>query len=156
MGAGTDFDKWLQQVADLESPWKQTGWVAAKLKERNPGFDGNVQPTIENGVVTGLTFLTDHVTDISPVRALTGLKKLNCGGSAWQMGRLWDLSPLKGMSLTSLDIEFTAVMDLAPLKDMKLSHLSCTGTRVSDLAPLKGMPLTDLVCRHVRCPICRR
>ena len=49
--------------------------VAAKLKERNPGFDGKVKPTIEDGVVTDLEFLTDNVTDISPVRAWRGCER---------------------------------------------------------------------------------
>ena len=39
--------------------------------ELNPGFDGKVTPMIENGVVTELQFVTDNVTDISPVRART-------------------------------------------------------------------------------------
>ena len=42
--------------------------MAAKLKELNPGFDGKVTPTIENGVVTGLKFLTDNV-DVSHASA---------------------------------------------------------------------------------------
>jgi hypothetical protein len=47
----------------------------------NPGFDGTVTPTIRNGVVTGLQFVTDEVDDISPVRALKGLRELDGGGS---------------------------------------------------------------------------
>ena len=35
-------------------------------------------PTIEGGVVTGLFFVSDHVADISPVRALAGLKRPRC------------------------------------------------------------------------------
>ena len=71
----TAFDAWLKQVAALPAE-KQVEAVAAKLKELNPGFDGKVTHTIENGVVTELQFLTDNVTDISPVRALTGLQEL--------------------------------------------------------------------------------
>ena len=65
---------------------KQVEAVAAKLKELNPGFDGKVTHKIEGGVVTELEFLTDNVTDISPVRALTGLRKLNCSGTPGQEG----------------------------------------------------------------------
>ena len=55
--------------------------VAAKLKERNPGFDGKETHKVEGGVVTFLFFWADNVTDLSPVRALTGLQTLNCAGS---------------------------------------------------------------------------
>ena len=73
-------DAWLKQVAALPAE-KQVEAVAAKLKERNPGFDGKVTPKIEDGVVTELQFLTDNVTDISPVRALPGLRVLAFAGS---------------------------------------------------------------------------
>jgi hypothetical protein len=49
---------------------KQVKAVAKKLQELNPGFDGKVTPTIDFLDVTGLAFVTDNVTDISPVRAL--------------------------------------------------------------------------------------
>ena len=82
--------------------------VSKKLMELNPGFDGKLTdgegkpPFIENGVVKRLGFATDNVTDISPVRALTGLSCLNCSGSGPEKGRLSDLSPLKGMPLANL------------------------------------------------------
>jgi tRNA A-37 threonylcarbamoyl transferase component Bud32 len=121
--------------------------VVAKLKERNPGFDGVVKPTIENGSVTGLEFVTDYVTDLSPLRALPALKRLDCHGSAPDKGSLADLSPLKGMALTTLLFSLnTGVTDLSPLKGMPLTLLGCGGTRVSDLSPLRGMPLTRLYC----------
>ena len=74
--------------------------------ELNPGFDGKVTgtdrkgpPKIRSGVVTELAFSTDNVTDISPVRALLGLKELNCSGSRTaggsSKGKLSDLSPCK-------------------------------------------------------------
>ena len=47
------FDEWVKKTAALPAD-KQVEAVAAKLKDRNPGFDGNVTPTVENGVVTGL------------------------------------------------------------------------------------------------------
>ena len=101
VGSRRRFDAWLKQVAAVPAE-KQVDAVAAKLKELNPGFDGKVTPRIENGVVTGLEFLTDNVTDISPVRALPGLKSsCSCRGQQ-AVGRLCgrassrDLSPLKG------------------------------------------------------------
>ena len=127
-------DAWVKQVAALPAD-KQVEAVAAKLKERNPGFDGKVTPTIENGVVVGLEFASDEVTDISPVRALAGLRTLKCDGSGEGTGWLADLSPLKDMKLTTLD---------------------CCHTKVSDLSPLKDMKLTSLASGIRRCPTCRR
>ena len=138
-----DFDAWRQQVAAMK-PDEQVEAVKAELKKRNPDFDGKVTPTIEKGVVVGLEFLSDEVTDLAPVRALAGLRTLNCSGSNSGTGRLADLSPLKGMKLTSLWCYHTPVSDLSPLKDMMLTFLDCNDTKVSDLAPLKGIPLKEI------------
>ena len=131
--------------------------VKAELKERNPDFDGKVTPKIENGgVVTGWNFSTDEVTDISPVRALAGLRTLELWRQTRGKGQLADLSPLKDMKLTHLHCGSTKVSDLSPLKDMKLTSLVCSDTQVSDLSPLKGMKLTNLDAGTRRCPTCRR
>jgi hypothetical protein len=102
------FDPWFEQTAALPAE-EQVKAVATRLRELNPGFDGKVTdldgqapPKIENGVVTELRFVTDNVTDISPVRALSKLKALWCYGSYRASGRLSNLSPLKGMPLTFL------------------------------------------------------
>ena len=50
-------------------PEEQVRAVAQKLKEFNPGFDGKVTSEIHNGVVTAFGLVTDHVTDISPLRS---------------------------------------------------------------------------------------
>jgi Leucine-rich repeat (LRR) protein len=129
---------------------EQVRAVAAKLKELNPGFDGEVTHKVEGGVVTALQFVTDEVTDVSPVRALPGLRLLECNGSASGKGKLADLSPLKGMKLTNLACYFTQVSDLSPLEGMKLRRLHCSGTRVSDLSALKGTELSNLHCAGTR------
>ena len=128
---------------------KQVEAVAVKLKELNPGFDGKVTHKVEDGVVTELQFSTDEVTDISPVRAFTALRVLDCGGTHVNFtrgnGRLADLSPLKGMNLaglTQLNLGWTRVGDewLAHLKGAKnLLYLHLQGTQVGDegLAHLK-------------------
>lgn len=143
---------WTEQVAKMPAK-EQVKAVAKKLIERNPGFDGIVTPRIEGGVVTELRFLTDQVTDISPVRALTQLRTLNCGGS-WTprngMGRITDLSPLKGMKLSKLIIDNTQLADLSPLAEVPLTHLACPWTQVTDLSPLAGLPLTELDLQHTR------
>jgi Leucine-rich repeat (LRR) protein len=135
------FDQWAKQVAAMPAD-EQVKAVAQKLQELNPGFDGKVTPTTDGGVVTGLQFLTDNVTDISPVRAFEGLKTLQCSGGS--QGRLGSIAPLKGMPLTELVINHTHVTNLSPLSGMKLTNLSCYGGGVTDLSPLKDVPLTLL------------
>src|SRR5262249_5469300 len=138
-------DAWLKKVAALPAA-KQVEAVVAELKKRNPGFDGKVTSRIKGTVVTDLQFITDQVTDLAPVRALPGLRALDCRGSAAGKGKLVDLSPLRGMKLTDLNCGSTKVSDLSPLKGMNLRTVGFFSTPVRDLAPLKGMNLTDLNC----------
>jgi serine/threonine protein kinase len=59
--------------------------------------------------------------------------------------QLSDLSPLKGMPLTSADFAGCATLgDLTPLKGMPLRKLSLIRCQVRDLTPLQGMKLTTL------------
>jgi hypothetical protein len=125
---------------------QQLAPVSAMLKERNPGFDGTMTPTINDGVITGLAFVTDHVTDLRPLRTLPGLKTLACEGGTHGSCQLADLSPLKGMALTTLACRGNRIADLSPIKDMPLTLLACGGNPVADLSPLKGMQLTHLYC----------
>ena len=137
------FEAWTKHVAAMPAE-EQVEAVAKKLLELNPGFDGKVTPTIEGGVVTGLQFLTDNVTDISPVRALPGLTYLYCHGTDYGKGKLADLSPLRGLPLENLILELNDVADLSPLKDMPIDQLHLRGTKVTDLSPLRGGRLTNL------------
>jgi Leucine-rich repeat (LRR) protein len=137
-------EAWLKQVAAMPTEEKLAA-VVAKLKEQNPNFDGKMTHiTSDSGLVTELRVFTDDLKDISAVRALEGLQKLDCIGSNWGNGLLDDLSPLEGLKLSSLDCSGTGVADLSPLKGMPLRTLACNGTPVKDLAPLAGMPLTTL------------
>jgi Leucine-rich repeat (LRR) protein len=143
------FDEWCRTVAGL-LPKEQVEAVRRKLQELNPGFDESVSPFNPSGAVKELDFLADNVTDLSPVRALPRLEQLVCAGSAAGKGKLYDLSPLKGMSLTGLECGSTRVKDLSPLRGMRLTRLVCCFTPVSDLSPLSGMPLSHLDCHHAR------
>ena len=104
------FQQWMKHVATLPAE-EQADAVAKKLQELNPGFDGKETHAIEGNVVTELEFATDSVTNLSPVRALTRLKSLKCASNIWdaskRVGTLSDLSPLKGMALTTLDVRCT-------------------------------------------------
>ena len=70
---------WLKEVAALPVT-QQADAVAAKLKDLNPGFVGPVTPRIEGREVTWLAVPLVTVTDISPLRALPGLRTLDLGG----------------------------------------------------------------------------
>ena len=79
------------------------------------------------------------ISDLSPLKGmpLTSLNLDRCG-------QVTDLSPLKGMPLTSLNLWGCSQADITPLKGMPLTSLNLGGTKVIDLSPLKGMPLTSL------------
>lgn len=138
-----DATNWERLVAAMRAE-EQVRAVVARLMELNPSFDGVVIPTIENHVVTGLQFRTDNVTNIAPVRALRGLTVFDCAGTYPKQGKLADLSPLQGMSLSELNCSDSLVYDLAPLRGMPLTKLECNHTPVSDLSPLRGMELKEL------------
>ncbi|HEX4146605.1 MAG TPA: protein kinase [Pirellulales bacterium] len=143
------FRRWANEVAAVPAE-QEVRAVVKKLQELNPGFDGKETHTIDRGAVTILYFSTDDVTDISPVRALTGLDSLDCAGSRPGSGALSDLSPLQGMRLRRLDADYTRVSDISPLERMPLTWLSCWAAPVSDFSPLRGMPLTFLSCGYAR------
>ena len=170
-----EFQQWVGRVAELPAE-KQLEEVSKKLMELNPGFDGKLSsfqddsrpPDIERGVVVTLKLITNQVTDISPLRALRGLKRLSCNGVG-EPGVLSDLSPLRGMGLSQLFCNGTMIRDLTGLEGMPLEVLDAgvhagfrpfaaawdeaevPGARSSkrtsaDLAPLQGMPLEELGC----------
>jgi serine/threonine protein kinase len=135
---------WLQAVARLPAA-EQVAVVTARLKELNPGFEGPVTRTVENGVVVGLEFPTPRITNLSPVRGLPGLRALKCMSVALEPGALTDLSPLAGLPLRVLWVKGNhRLSDLRPLAGMPLVELDCYGVAVTDLSPLQKCPLERL------------
>ena len=141
------FEPWAKEVAALPAE-KQVEEVSKKLVELNPGFDGKLRHEIVNDVVQVLAFETDHVTDISPVRALVGLRRLQCQGGYPDQGQLADLSPLKGLSLEVLAVIGNKVSDLSPLQGMPLAYLTLDRTLVTDLSSLHGLQLKQIWLRN--------
>jgi serine/threonine protein kinase/formylglycine-generating enzyme required for sulfatase activity len=135
----TDAD--VARIAALPAA-EQVEEVRKELMRRNPGFDGTVGHKSEDGVVTEIRTVTDHVTDIAPIRVFNALRVLDCNGTlprTWEPnGLLADLSPLEGMNLaglTHLRVANSPVADtgMACFKDCKgLKHLDLTRTRVGD------------------------
>jgi Leucine-rich repeat (LRR) protein len=143
------FERWLESVAGLPAE-KQVEEVAQELKKRNPGFDGKVTSTIDNGTVSAMAFITDNVKDIIPLSVFKWLTSLSCNGSVPGKSEFCDLTPLTGMKLTYLECSSTAVDDLSALRGMPLTYLSCSYTKVSDLSPVQVMPLTTLFCQNTK------
>jgi serine/threonine protein kinase len=146
-------DVWLTSVRTMSTA-KQLDAVSEKLRQLNPGFDGKVGSQIENDFLVQLQFPTDAVVDISPVRALPGLQRLNLGTPSWK-GKLADVKPLQGLQLTWLSLQgCREVWDLTPLKGMPITWLDLNGCgHVQDLTPLQGMPVTGMIlsgCSQVR------
>ncbi|MEI8383991.1 MAG: bifunctional serine/threonine-protein kinase/formylglycine-generating enzyme family protein, partial [Planctomycetota bacterium] len=109
----------IERVAALPAA-EQVEEVRKELKKRNPEFDGTLIPMIENDVVTGIEFFSNHVSDISPLRAFPRLSSLNCRANGSLVGMVSDLKPLKGMSFVKLTLSVNPVSDLSPLKGMPL------------------------------------
>ena len=115
------------------------------LKQANPSFDGALAPTVHDGRILGLSFRTDHVSDISPLRELKDLRSLRMIGNYSPDAGISDLSPLTGLPLTELVLDGNArLSDLSPLRGMPLREFFAQATRISDLSPLTGMPLQKL------------
>ncbi|MFA6564686.1 MAG: SUMF1/EgtB/PvdO family nonheme iron enzyme [Verrucomicrobiia bacterium] len=138
----------VREIAALPAE-AQVQRVVAKLKELNPEFDGKAMPAIENGEVKEFAFSQESVTDISPVRALTRLRKLMLITRSGQRS-LADISPLRGLQLVNLYCAYTRVADLSPLEGMRLDEINCGHTQVADLTPLKGMPLRSISFHDTR------
>jgi serine/threonine protein kinase len=132
----TDAD--VQRIAALPAA-EQVEEVRKELMQRNPGFDGKMEPKIEEGIVTEFRIVTDTVTDIAPIRVWSALRVLECSGT-WSNGQLADLTPLEGMNLAAVTdlrlfnnkkVDDTAV---ATFKDCKnLASLNLGNTRVTNV-----------------------
>jgi serine/threonine-protein kinase len=147
--AAAALQRWLDETAALP-PEERVRAVVAELKERNKGYDGRETHRVAGGALVEFAVSTDNVTDVAPVKALSGVTALSLRGSAAGKGKLADLAPLRGMRVESFDCSCTAVNDLAPLRDAPLKKLHCTNTPVSDLSPLRRMGLVELWVNHTK------
>jgi hypothetical protein len=137
--ANSEAASWEKSVAALPAD-EQVKAVVARLRKLNPDFNGQYQHSVEGDQVIGFVTQAPGIADLSPLRALTGLRHLEISGS----GILEDLTPLRGLRLETLGIRGSLVSDLSPLRGMALAGLELTATKVADLSPLSQMPLTDL------------
>jgi serine/threonine protein kinase len=141
--------EFMSEVAALPPDW-QVERVIMELEKLNPGYDKQERHEIENGKVVMLALDSPALTRIGPVRALTTLQSFRVGSSDDPKGpryRLADLGPLRGLPLTSVICNRTAVTDLSPLRGMALTSLKLSGSPVTSLQPLRDMALLELDCR---------
>lgn len=151
--AGPPDAQWCRAVANLPAE-RQSVIVVLKLRELNPGYLGEIMRLrFEKGQVVEFVILTDAVSDLRPVSALTGLRMLGCYGSAPGKGKLSDLSPIRGLRLETLNVwENPDLRDLDPARGMPLRVFQAGDTAVENLSPLEQMPLTLVAVNncHVR------
>jgi WD40 repeat protein/tRNA A-37 threonylcarbamoyl transferase component Bud32 len=136
----------LEPLADLP-PEKQVEAVAQKLRDLNPGFDGEwaKAPGIEGDKIVSLFIRSDYVRDLTPLQALPHLRTLHVRTDLSSRGALTDLGPLKGLPLEELLLVNQPVADLSPLRGLsRLRQLFLGRTKVADLTPLQGLPLRYL------------
>ncbi len=137
--------EWFSRVRELPLD-DQASQVLSKLRELNPGFDGEAQKVvIDNGAVTELHIFTDGVHDIRPVKALHDMKRFVAVGSAPGAGKLTDISPLAGLDLTGLILHGNPELkDFEVVKSMRgLIQLDAGDTKIGSLDDLPPT-LTDL------------
>lgn len=142
-------DEFMTEVAALPPDW-QVERVLQELEKFNPGYDKKERHEIENGKLVMLALDSPTLARIGPVRALTTLQSFRVGSNDDPQGpryRLADLGPLRGLPLTSVICNRTAVTDLSPLRGMALTSLKISGSPVSSLQPLRDMALLELDCR---------
>jgi formylglycine-generating enzyme required for sulfatase activity len=131
-------DAWIKMVQALPAE-EQVRKVVEKLRELNPGYEGEQQTTVERGKVVSLRLSGAPIRDISPVRALLDLEELGCDSCG-----VADLSPLRGLRLKILGANGGSFGDLSPLAGMPLYSLRIWGAKIRDFGPLAGLPLTSL------------
>ncbi|MGL4419362.1 MAG: FecR domain-containing protein [Gemmataceae bacterium] len=151
----------------LVPPSERAAIVMNRLKEQNPGFDGQHTATVREGEVRELKFSTNHVRDISALRALPYLWSLNMEAEQGrgqlrdltsltahqELAALWlthnpvdDLKPLEGKPIVTLLMNHTRVTDLAPLRLSPLTVIHFASVPITNLEPLRGKKLTEISC----------
>lgn len=111
----------------------------AEIKLHNPGYEGNGQAQLDNGVPMALMLRGAKIENLAFVDKMKTLLALDLGDTP-----VSDLRPLKGLKLIELYLENTRVKDISSLKGMPMQKLYLSGSPIMDLGPLEGMPLEEL------------
>jgi hypothetical protein len=111
------------------------------LQELNPDFKGTIRRAI-NTEADGfmlVSFNTDGVTNISPIRAIPEVQNLRCDGSAPGRGRRTNLAPLRALQVKHLDCRNNPIVDFSPLKDTPLETIFCEFDANRDAAVFRSI-----------------
>ena len=130
--------RYIPERPYLIAAGKGSGWAYEKMLKAK-GVEVRDLIVDKNGMI-GVNLSATGISDLSPLKGmpLTWLDLHECP--------VTDLSALKGMRLTQLDLRECPVTDLSPLKGMPLTSLNLWKCRnVTDVSPLQGMPLKSLV-----------
>jgi serine/threonine protein kinase len=145
------FDKqkalpFARRMAELAEPHvrsrKELRDTYAKKIDAVPGWAGKSRGLFleKNGNLRLSFRVHKDVSNLSPIKGME-LSQLDIHGTS-----VSDLRPLQGMPLTRLDLQaLSGIKDLKPLRGMKLTWLNMNGLwQVETLEPLRGMRLEYL------------
>lgn len=130
---------WRDSVAAM-GVTDQIAAVRNRMRQLNPKLNAEALIfEVTDGVVTVVKHQqTENLVDLSPFVALRGLKEISIRANT---GAEIDLSPLKDLALTKLDMLGHSVRNLEALSGTPLEWLGLWGWRGEDLSALKGMKL---------------
>ncbi len=142
-------DYWLMRLADL------TVSASRPLKDRlKVSDDGRLALDLSDTAVVDLAPLAGapisalYLSRCKKLADLTPLRGINLSSLDVNETNVSDLSPLSEMhSLTVLNLDKCKVTDLSPLSGLRLKFLYLEECGISDLAPLRNMPLEGLNLR---------
>lgn len=135
---------WLARTTQLPAD-EQVKEVAAELARRNPGFNDSLQILKDGeGRVWSVSVQTTQLEDLSPFRGFPALREIKVEAHEASMGKMWDLSCLQGIRLTTLFLRGNRICDISPLRDMPLTFLVLNGNPLFDLSPLRKMRLWNI------------
>lgn len=129
------FDEALTIVPRLKEH-AQVLYEETKASMAKAGVPGKLE-LLEDGTMA-LDLSGTSVTDLSPLKGMP-ITKLNL-----RRTKVSSLTPLRGMPLRELYMEENPISDLSPLKGMPMNKLMISGLPVTDIGPLRGMPLKEL------------
>ncbi len=118
--------------------------LQAAIKEKNPGFEGQVQVVSDGRNILAVGINDPAVTDITPLAGLP-LRQLDLAKS-----HVTDIGVLKGMPLGQLYLEDTGVRDISVLKGMPLVEFYASDTEIDDIRPLFKNEASFIIYENIK------
>jgi len=116
----------------------------ATLKAANPEYEGDGEFQVKEGKLVKAQLVNTGIYELSPLMGRP-LFTLNCNNN-----NISDLAPLTGMPLDLLMCAQNKITDLSPLHGMSIRRLAISANDVNDLSPLRDLPLVFLACAKTR------